>query len=139
MIGSMGSFSRERASPPAYIASKSAVAQLAQHAASNLAQYQIRVNTVTPSCKSPLPYLPSVDRLPRQIVFPSEMARPIISTRDPKTEEPDHQAFMSARRFGTEEEMAGTILYLASRAGAYCDGLILTNDGGRLAIIPSTY
>jgi NAD(P)-dependent dehydrogenase (short-subunit alcohol dehydrogenase family) len=49
--GSVGSYSRERASPPAYVASKSAVAQLAQHAATNLAPYQIRVNTLAPGCE----------------------------------------------------------------------------------------
>ena len=37
------------------------------------------------------------------------------------------------QRMGVEEEMAGTILYLASRAGGYCNGLVLTIDGGFLA------
>ena len=71
-------------------------------------------------------------------VFPSELAAGIISSRDPETETTDDENFMPARRFGTEEEMAGSILYLASRAGAYCDGLTLLNDGGRLAVVPST-
>ncbi|KAH8675043.1 short-chain dehydrogenase [Ilyonectria robusta] len=121
ITGSVGSFSRERASPPAYVASKSAIAQLASHASTNLAPYQIRVNTLAPG------------------FFPSEMADFIISSRDPETETLDHQDFMPARRFGTEEEMGGSILYLASRAGAYCNGLVLANDGGRLSVIPSTY
>jgi NAD(P)-dependent dehydrogenase (short-subunit alcohol dehydrogenase family) len=69
----------------------------------------------------------------------SEMAAPIFESRDPETEGLDHPDFMPARRFGTEEEMAGTILYLASKAGAYCNGTIFTFDGGRLAVIPSTY
>jgi NAD(P)-dependent dehydrogenase (short-subunit alcohol dehydrogenase family) len=50
--GSVGSFSRDKFTPPAYAASKSAIAQLGQHAASNLAPYQIRVNTLAPGCKS---------------------------------------------------------------------------------------
>ncbi|KAI3321846.1 short-chain dehydrogenase [Xylariaceae sp. AK1471] len=119
--GSVGSYSREKASPPAYVASKSAVAQLAQHATTNLAPYQIRVNTLAPG------------------FFMSEMAAPILESRDPETEGLDHLDFMPARRFGTEEEVAGSILYLASRAGAYCNGTIFTFDGGRLAVIPSTY
>jgi NAD(P)-dependent dehydrogenase (short-subunit alcohol dehydrogenase family) len=51
VTSSIGAFSREVASPPAYAASKSAIAQLAQHAATNLAPYQIRVNTLAPGCQ----------------------------------------------------------------------------------------
>lgn len=76
------------------------------------------------------PYLPEEDIPTKRTVFPSEMADSIISSRDPETETLDHQDFIPARRFGTEEEMGGSILYLASRAGAYCNGLILANDGG---------
>ncbi|KAH8659787.1 short-chain dehydrogenase [Xylariales sp. PMI_506] len=119
--GSVGSFSRQAASPPAYSASKAALVHLAKHAATNLAPYQIRVNAIAPG------------------FFPSEMANPIIENRDPENETPEHEAFMPARRFGTEEELGGSILYLASRAGSYCNGFVLSNDGGRLSVIPSTY
>lgn len=44
-----------------------------------------------------------------------------------------------AGRFGTEEDMRGTVLYLASRAGAYSNGVVLITDGGRLSQIPSSY
>ncbi|KAI0456830.1 short chain dehydrogenase [Xylaria acuta] len=121
VTSSLGAYSRERATPPAYAASKCAVAHLAQHAATNLTPYQIRVNTLAPG------------------FFMSDMAEAIISSRDPETEGLDHPDFMPARRFGTEEEMAGTILYLASKAGAYCNGTIFNFDGGRLAVVPSTY
>ncbi len=42
-------------------------------------------------------------------------------------------------RLGDEKDMGGTLLYLASRAGSYCNGLTLLLDGGRLGNFPSTY
>jgi NAD(P)-dependent dehydrogenase (short-subunit alcohol dehydrogenase family) len=42
-------------------------------------------------------------------------------------------------RMGSEEEMAGTILYLASKAGGYCDGSVLLFDGGVMTVKPSSY
>lgn len=42
-------------------------------------------------------------------------------------------------RAGKEEEMAGCILFLASRAGAYCTHALIVVDGGRLSIMPSTW
>jgi len=41
-------------------------------------------------------------------------------------------------RMGDEIDMAGQILYLASRAGAYCNGNTIVVDGGRLGTFPST-
>lgn len=43
------------------------------------------------------------------------------------------------QRAGDEQDMAGAILFLASRAGAYLNGNVLVTDGGRLSIMPSTY
>lgn len=41
-------------------------------------------------------------------------------------------------RMGDEADMAGQILYLASRAGAYCNGNIIVIDGGRLTTFPAS-
>jgi NAD(P)-dependent dehydrogenase (short-subunit alcohol dehydrogenase family) len=38
---------------------------------------------------------------------------------------------------GDEYDMAGQILYLASRAGAYLNGNTIVVDGGRLGRFPS--
>ena len=51
-LGSIGSFSRFSFTPPAYMASKAAIVQLAKQAATNLAAHQIRVNILAPGCKS---------------------------------------------------------------------------------------
>lgn len=74
-----------------------------------------------------------------KLVYPSELAATLINTRSPEEETPSDPRFIPAKRFGTEEEMAGSILYLAGRAGAYSNGVVLTTDGGRLAVMPGTY
>lgn len=67
------------------------------------------------------------------IVYPSELAATIIGNGVfPKEKIP-------AERVGTQEDMAGCILYLTSRAGAYCNGSVVLTDGGRLSMMRSTY
>ncbi|KAL5044564.1 hypothetical protein BDW71DRAFT_198882 [Aspergillus fruticulosus] len=39
-----------------------------------------------------------------------------------------------AQRAGREEDLAGTVLYLVSKAGAYVDGVSLCVDGGRVLV-----
>jgi NAD(P)-dependent dehydrogenase (short-subunit alcohol dehydrogenase family) len=43
-----------------------------------------------------------------------------------------------SQRIGTPEDVAGTALFLASRAGAYVNGATITLDGGSLVAIPSS-
>ena len=40
---------------------------------------------------------------------------------------------------GDEQDLSGAILFLASRAGAYCNGNVLVIDGGRLSVTPASY
>ena len=51
-------------------------------------------------------------------MFPSELASGLIKDRDVSKEHPSELRFIPARRLGGEEEMVGTVLYFASRAGA---------------------
>lgn len=68
-----------------------------------------------------------------ETVFPSELASGIIGDGVfPRTAIP-------LERVGTEEDMAGAILFLTSRAGAYVTGNVLIIDGGRLSLNPATY
>ncbi|KAK6855659.1 hypothetical protein PG995_007810 [Apiospora arundinis] len=118
---SVSAFSRHWSSSPPYLTSKVAIMQVAKHASSQLARFGIRVNAIAPG------------------LYPSELSLGLISSRNPAEESPDDQRFIPARRWGTDEEMSGAILYLASRAGSYSNGLILTTDGGRLSVMGSTY
>jgi len=59
--------------------------------------------------------------------------------RNPEDEEYGHPLFIPTKKFGSEEEIAGMVLYLASRAGSYCNGSILVADGGRMAVTTASY
>lgn len=72
-------------------------------------------------------------------VFPSEMTGGMLAERNPEDEGPSHPLYLPTQKFGGEEEMAGAILYLASRAGSFTNGNVLLNDGGRASVIPASY
>lgn len=87
-------------------------------------------------------------------VFPSEMSAPIVrlygggegvsSKQTGVGNEGDDiisvpAAAVPMRRLGNEKDMAGTLLYLASRAGAYTNGAVVTVDGGRLGNFPAVF
>lgn len=42
-------------------------------------------------------------------------------------------------RPGNAKDMAGCILWLASEAGAWLDGMVVVTDGGKLGVVPSSY
>ncbi|KAH6649481.1 hypothetical protein F5144DRAFT_481198 [Chaetomium tenue] len=121
VTGSIAGFSRMAMSSPAYAASKAAIMHLTKQASSSLAGYGIRANALAPG------------------LFPSELASGMIGTRDPSKESADDPRFVPSRRFGGDEEMAGMLLYLASRTGAYTNGAVLLADGGRSAVMRSSY
>ncbi|KAK6073938.1 short chain dehydrogenase [Seiridium cupressi] len=49
------------------------------------------------------------------------------------------QAYSKKQLLTSGAIVGGTILYLASRAGAYCNGTVIVSDGGRLGTFPSTF
>jgi NAD(P)-dependent dehydrogenase (short-subunit alcohol dehydrogenase family) len=70
------------------------------------------------------------------------MAAPIVAAAGGSMEGdsiiPLDKSVVPLGRMGTESDMAGQILYLTSRAGAYLNGNIIVVDGGRLTTFPST-
>ncbi|KAL1618811.1 putative secondary metabolism biosynthetic enzyme [Neofusicoccum ribis] len=98
---------------PAYQISKAAVDHLVRIMAAEFADHYIRVNAIAPG------------------IFPSGMCS--IDENDPNSNL--KLAFdMPARRPASEMEMAASVLYLASPAGAYTTGHHLVADGGRLLV-----
>ncbi|CEL01840.1 hypothetical protein ASPCAL01416 [Aspergillus calidoustus] len=97
----------------AYGMSKAAVIQLMGQMMRVLAPLGIRVNTLSPGVfPSNLAGTPANYAMTAEGTFPMEL--------------------IPLRRAGTDQEMAGTILYLASRAGGYVNGHVLVVDGGSL-------
>ncbi|KAL2820103.1 hypothetical protein BJX63DRAFT_428425 [Aspergillus granulosus] len=124
----------------AYGMSKAAVIHLMGQMNRILAPLGIRGNTLSPGCESccslsPLRSSPdSYDFDTEMLVcldFPSELAGgpPNYAIT---TEGTFPMQLIPLQRSGTDEEMAGTILYLASRAGGYVNGHVLVVDGGNL-------
>jgi NAD(P)-dependent dehydrogenase (short-subunit alcohol dehydrogenase family) len=91
----------------AYSASKAALHHLTRTLAVDLAARNITVNAVAPG------------------FFHSRMADYVISQYGD-----DIAADCPMGRIGEPEEIAGVLIYLSSRAGAYTNGVILPVDGG---------
>ena len=74
------------------------------------------------------------------LVFTSEMSQAVLGDRDITLDDSMPTTLIPLGRGGREDEYAGTVLYFASEAGAYCSGSIHVIDGGRLGIQPgATY
>ncbi|KAM0410961.1 hypothetical protein ACHAPD_010780 [Fusarium lateritium] len=69
-----------------------------------------------------------------------EMSEPIVKMYSDESGQPGAipTSIAPLRRMGDEKDMSGTFLYLASRAGGYCNGAVIVVDGGRLGNFPTT-
>jgi len=119
-VSSSGSFRLDpKILSPSYTLSKSACTHLGKLLANLLAPWGIRSNVLAPG------------------VWPSEMTTNPVP--DFKLDPVALAESIPLRRAGTEEDMAGAILFLASRAGAYVNGAVWLVDGGRVGTVPSSY
>jgi NAD(P)-dependent dehydrogenase (short-subunit alcohol dehydrogenase family) len=90
----------------AYSSSKAAVHQLSRHLAKHLAP-EITVNAIAPG------------------PFQSRMMRATLEAAGEGMTK-----MMPLKRIGRPDDMAGAVIYLASRAGAFVTGVVLPVDGG---------
>jgi len=78
-------------------------------------------------------------------VFPSESSEVLFKpyvidkTKTLFQEGVFSRAYQPAERAGSEEDIGGLTLYMASRAGAFLNGSVMLVDGGKLATMPATY
>ncbi len=91
----------------AYSASKAAVHHLTRTLAAELGPRRITVNAIAPG------------------FFESRMTHDVLQHRSPEI-----TAACPLGRIGRPEEMAGVVIYLTSRAGAYTNGAVIPVDGG---------
>lgn len=109
MIGSVDGVMVPHGDNFSYSGSKAAVHMLARHLAHNVVKDNITVNTIAPG------------------PFRSKMMGYML-------DDPERRARVAKsvprRRIGTPEDVAGTVIYLASRAGAYLTGVLIPVDGG---------
>lgn len=97
----------------AYSASKGGLMQLTKSMALALAPYGIRVNAVAPG---------SIETPMVEAVMKKPPARDAALSRTP------------LGRFGTPEEIAAIVVWLASKEASYLSGTTIWADGGRLAL-----
>lgn len=133
VTSSVAGFSRFLASSFAYSTSKAAVNHLVKMLSTFFSQngFHIRANVIAPG------------------LYPSEMTQGKMKQMEQLGGVKGHDAFPDAykmgagespaERTGSEEDFAATILFMASRAGAYLNGETLLTDGGRLSQLPSVY
>ncbi len=97
---------------PGYAASKGGIAQLTKALANEWAPGGVNVNAVAPG------YIAS--DLTQQLQDDADRSRQILER-------------IPAGRWGTPEDVAGTVVFLASPAAAYVHGTVVIVDGGWLA------
>ena len=101
-----------------YIASKHAVYGLVKTGALELGPFNIRVNAVGPG--------PIDNRM-------MESLQNQLAPDDPPALRAGVEATIAMRRYGTDEEVAHLLAFLASDASSYCNGSIYMIDGGYVA------
>ena len=109
MIGSIDGIRVPVGNNYSYSASKAGIHMMARHMASDLVRDHITINSIAPG------------------PFESKMMAY-------RLDDPDSRKMVEAsvprKRIGSAEDIAGTVIFLASRAGAYTTGSVIPVDGG---------
>jgi NAD(P)-dependent dehydrogenase (short-subunit alcohol dehydrogenase family) len=122
---SIGAYNRKPMGNFSYGPSKAAVVHLTKQLSTTLVPYDIRANTIAPG------------------LYLTEMTDSIYkkagTTEVHNVEGTFGKETIPATRSGDESDMAGVVLWLCGRAGAYINGMVVVTDGGRLSVMPSSY
>ena len=134
VTSSIAGFSRQLANSFAYSTSKAAVNHLVKMLSTSFSQhgFHIRCNLVAPG------------------LYPSEMTGGQMEKMQQFGGVANHPGAFGdahvmeaknspAERTGSEQDFAGVVLFMVSKAGAYLNGECLVSDGGRLSQMPAAY
>lgn len=109
MIGSIDGIRVPIGDNYSYSASKAGIHMMARHMASHLVADHITINSIAPG--------PFPSKMMAYMLEDEENAKMVIDSNPRK-------------RVGTPQDIAGTVIFLASRAGAYTTGTVIPVDGG---------
>jgi len=121
---SIGAYNRVPLGGFAYTASKAAVVHMMKSLSTLLGKFDIRCNVIAPG------------------LYYSEMSAPAFQQwgiENAHEEGKFDRNTIPATRSGHEEDIAGVILWLCSKASGYINGNVVATDGGRLGVLPSAY
>ncbi len=110
MVGSMHGVRPSRFDNYAYTTSKAALHMLARHLALRLAREKITVNALAPGFVA---------------------TRMMAYALDDPAQRSEIESAIPLGRIVDEVDLAGALLFLSSRAGAYLTGVVLPVDGGQ--------
>ena len=113
-IGSVDGLHTPKVESYAYPASKAAVHHLTKHLAWRLVGDHVTVNAIAPG------------------LFPSKMTAFMFEGSDDAEQEIGRN--IPRGRVGSPEDVAGTVIWLCSRAGAYVTGAVVPVDGGAVTL-----
>jgi len=106
--------------PLPYSAAKAAVVNYSKNLARQVGEYGVRINCVAPG----------------NILFPGgSWDRKVAQDRDQVRRYIDGE--VALRRFGTPEEVAALVVFLASERAAFVTGACVVADGGQIRATPS--
>jgi NAD(P)-dependent dehydrogenase (short-subunit alcohol dehydrogenase family) len=109
MIGSIDGIRVPVGDNYSYSASKAGIHMMARHMAAHLVRRNITINSIAPG--------------------PFESKMMAYRLADPDSRKMV-EASVPRRRIGSPEDIAGTVIFLASRAGAFTTGAVIPVDGG---------
>lgn len=114
-IGSVDALRTPQVPNYAYSASKAAVHWMTRHMAQDLMREHILVNAIAPGFFR--------TRMTEFMFANAESEEPLLGV-------------VPARRLGRQDDIAGTVIYLCSRAGSYVSGAVIPVGGGVDALAP---